>query len=178
MNKSTPEQECLAIHFAINQFRPYVYGNQFLVRSDHKSLIYLFSHKNPSPKLTRIRVELEDYDFTIEHIKGKNNVAADALSRITIEDLKDLYGKAATVLPITRSMSRKLHKTVNSLPDQTTPIQIKEEDIPVVEDLSSSFSRTIPKIKCTRTKSTEDCVSRNSESFKIQAYMSHKQMFK
>lgn len=31
--KSTPIQECLGIHFAISQFRPYVFGTSFLVRS-------------------------------------------------------------------------------------------------------------------------------------------------
>lgn len=34
--KSTPVQECLAIHFALTHFRPYVYGVPFLVRTDHK----------------------------------------------------------------------------------------------------------------------------------------------
>jgi len=44
---------------------------------------------NPSSKLTRIRLELEEFDFTVEYLKGKDNYVADALSRITIEELKN-----------------------------------------------------------------------------------------
>lgn len=84
LNKSTIEKELLAIHFAVTYLRPYLFGQHFLVRSDHKPLIYLYNLKDPASKLTRIRLELKEYDFTIEHIKGSNNVAADALSRIKI----------------------------------------------------------------------------------------------
>lgn len=79
---------------------------------NNKSLIYLYSHKNPSLKLTRIRIEL-DYDFTIEHIKVKENVGADALSRISMEDLKNLYGETASVLTVqTRSRTEKLNDSM------------------------------------------------------------------
>jgi len=44
---------------------------------------------NPSSKLIRIRLELEEYNFTVKYLKGKENYVADALSRITIEELKD-----------------------------------------------------------------------------------------
>ena len=40
--------------------------------------------KNPASKLTRIRLELEEYDFIIVHTKRKDNVVADALSRVTL----------------------------------------------------------------------------------------------
>jgi len=43
---------------------------------------------NPSSKLSRIKLELEEFDFTVEYLKGKDNYVADALARITIEELK------------------------------------------------------------------------------------------
>ena len=58
-NKSTIEQELTAIHWAIQYFRPYIYGKHFLVKTDHRPLTYLFSIKNPSSKLTRMRLDLE-----------------------------------------------------------------------------------------------------------------------
>lgn len=107
INKSTIEKELAAIHWGINYFRPYLYGNKFFVKSDHRPLVYLFSMKNPSSKLTRMRLDLEEYDFEIEYIKGKNNVLADALSRITIEELKDINSKSAQIFAVTtRSMAR------------------------------------------------------------------------
>jgi len=47
---------------------------------------------NPSCKLTRMRLELAEYDFTVEYLKGKDNYVADALSRITIKDLQNITG--------------------------------------------------------------------------------------
>ena len=60
--------------------------------------------KNPSSRLTRIRVDLEEFDFNIEHVEGKLNVGADALSRVIV-DSDEL--KTISVLPIqTRSRTR------------------------------------------------------------------------
>jgi len=39
---------------------------------------------NPSSKLTRMRLDLEEYDFTVKYLKGKDNHIADALSQIKI----------------------------------------------------------------------------------------------
>lgn len=90
-NKAIIEKELLAIHFALKTFRHYLYGQHFVVFTDHKPLIYLFKLKNPSSKLMRIKMDLEEFDFTIEHIKGRDNVVADALSRISIKDLFQMY---------------------------------------------------------------------------------------
>lgn len=107
-NKVTIEQELIAIHWAIKKFRPYVYGTEFTVRSDHKPLVYLFSLKEPSSRLTRIRLDLEEYNFKVTHIKGKENVVADALSRRTSEELKSLsQNDYRPILALTRSMKNK-----------------------------------------------------------------------
>lgn len=42
LNKAIIEKELLAIHFALKTFRHYLYGQKFVVYSDHKPLIYLF----------------------------------------------------------------------------------------------------------------------------------------
>lgn len=105
-NRKKPiiDLELLAIHFAIKQFRPYVYGTEFTVRSDHRLLVHLFNMKDPSFKLTRIRLDLSEYYFTIEYIKGKSNIAADALSRITRNELKNTNQVFAVT---TRAMSKQ-----------------------------------------------------------------------
>lgn len=177
-NKSTPIQECLAIYFALTQFRPYIYGKRFLVRTDHKSLIYLFSHKNPSPKLTRIRLEMEDYDFIIEHIKGRDNVAADALSRISIDDLKDLYGGTASVLPVqTRSMTQKMNKVISheqETPDYDYSDENDNIELRVIENLTPTFIKSIPRIVSIRTSSEKDSLYFNTD---LTIYKNHKKLF-
>lgn len=104
-NKTTIERELIAIHWGIKHFRPYLYGTPFLVKSDHRPLSYLFSLKDPTSKLSRIRLDLAEYNFTVEYLKGKHNVCADALSRIDINDLKDIQKHC--VLAVTRSMTNK-----------------------------------------------------------------------
>lgn len=39
----------------------------------------------------RIKMDFKEYDFNIIYFKGKENVVADALSRISIKDLFQLY---------------------------------------------------------------------------------------
>ena len=43
--KSTIEKELTAIHWAMKYFRPYLYGQEFVVKIDHKQLVYLYSLK-------------------------------------------------------------------------------------------------------------------------------------
>lgn len=121
-NKSTIEKELTAIHFGINYFRPYLFGRKFIIRTDHKPLIYLYSLKKPSSKLTRMRWDLEEYDFELEYIKGKDNVVSDYLSRLDFKDIQNIKIDKNNSLPITRSMTRNLlnnnNKEVNNNNDK------------------------------------------------------------
>ncbi|CAH0725412.1 unnamed protein product, partial [Brenthis ino] len=81
---NTTEKELLGILWAVTQFRPYIYGRKFILRTDHKALIWLSKLKEPNQRLTRWKLKLQDYDYTIEHVKGKENYVADALSRIKL----------------------------------------------------------------------------------------------
>ena len=111
-NKHIIEKELAAIHWAIMHFRSYLYGRKFVVRTDHRPLIYLFGMKNPSSKLTRMRLDLEEFDFEIEFVPGKSNVVADALSRIMLDSNKL---KEMTMLQVqTRSMQSKSSLANNS----------------------------------------------------------------
>jgi len=123
-NKNTTEQELAAIHWAINYFRPYIYGKHFVVKTDHRPLIYLFSMRNPTSKLTRMRLDLEEYQFTVEYLKGKDNHVADALSRITIDELKNMQKQVLKVT--TRQQSRQNNCAVNEKEQEILPRQILE----------------------------------------------------
>lgn len=85
---STIEKELLAIVWATNYFRPYLYGKKFTIMTDHKPLKWLFSLKEPNSKLVRWRLKLEEYEYSIEYKKGKLNSVADALSRVEINPLE------------------------------------------------------------------------------------------
>ncbi|XP_055389331.1 probable cyclin-dependent serine/threonine-protein kinase DDB_G0292550 [Condylostylus longicornis] len=76
------QKELLAIVWATKYFRPYLYGTKFLIRTDHQPLKWLHSLKEPSAKLQRWRIRLNEYDFEIDYVKGKENRVADFLSRM------------------------------------------------------------------------------------------------
>lgn len=81
-NYSTTEKELLALVWACKYFRPYLYGRKFNLLSDHQPLKSIHTMKNTNSKLTRWKLQLEEFEYTPMYIKGKNNVVADALSRI------------------------------------------------------------------------------------------------
>ena len=122
-NKSTIEKELLAIHWSITYFKPYVYGTRFIVRSDHRPLVYLFSLRDPTSKLNRIRLELQEFSFDVQYVKGKDNVIADALSRVSIEDLKNQF---CTVLAVTTRLQARRESEL--LKDGNTSKPAKAKD--------------------------------------------------
>lgn len=140
LNKSTIEKELLAIYFAINHFRPYVYLKHFVLRSDHLPLKFLYTLKNPTGRLARIRLELAEYDFDIEFIAGKMNTVADALSRINIDDLKKLQKESEDFYTICKVTTRSAAKTAkqkqpDNYIDQFNQLQPK----PVVYNTLNNF---------------------------------------
>ncbi|XP_059570175.1 uncharacterized protein LOC132243804 [Alligator mississippiensis] len=80
-NLSSIEKECLAIVWALNKLKPYLWGQQFTVLSDHAPLQWLQTMHNTNAKLQRWSWQLQEFNFTVQHIKGSQNVIADALSR-------------------------------------------------------------------------------------------------
>jgi hypothetical protein len=85
VNYSTIEKELLAIVWSCKYFRPYLFGRKFTILTDHKPLQWLFSLKEPNSRLVRWRLKLEEFDYVIQYKKGKNNQAADALSRNPVD---------------------------------------------------------------------------------------------
>jgi len=76
---STIEQECFAIFAAIMHFQGNLLGRRFLIKTDHRNLVYLQS--SVVPKVIRWRLRLLEFDFMISHVPGVDNVVADTLSR-------------------------------------------------------------------------------------------------
>ena len=79
---STIERECLAIVWAIQKFRVYLYGREFVLQTDHQPLIYLNRAKFLNDRIVRRAMFLQSYAMRIESIKGSENVGADYLSRV------------------------------------------------------------------------------------------------
>ena len=77
----TIEQEAYAVVFAILRWQHYLLGKHFELETDHKPLVWLQSKKDCRGKLGRWALRLEEFDFSIRHVAGKDNADADLLSR-------------------------------------------------------------------------------------------------
>lgn len=77
---ATIEKEAYAIFFVLKAYEYLLRDNKFLLRTDHKNLTYL--NLNPSPKVQRWKLFIQEFNFDIEHVAGKDNFVADAFSRL------------------------------------------------------------------------------------------------
>lgn len=81
-NYATNEKEILAIVWALQKLRNYLYGVANLtIYTDHQSLIHSISEKNPNTKLKRWKNFIAEFGAEIKYKPGYQNVVADALSR-------------------------------------------------------------------------------------------------
>ncbi|XP_045025142.1 uncharacterized protein LOC123469863 [Daphnia magna] len=81
------ELECLAAVWALKKFRTYIYGRHFIVKTDSSSVKWMMGKKELKGKFFRWVLDLQEFDFTIEHVKGVDNQVADALSRNPAETI-------------------------------------------------------------------------------------------
>lgn len=80
---SVSEKECLALMWALEYFKQFIWGRKVQVITDHKALCWLKSSKDTNVRLARWSLKIQDYDIEIKHKSGSQNKVADCLSRIT-----------------------------------------------------------------------------------------------
>ena len=79
-NYPTHDMRLAAVVFALKIWHHYLYGEEFEVYSDHKSLRYIFTQRDLNMRQRGWMEFLKDYDFTLHYHPGKANVVANALS--------------------------------------------------------------------------------------------------
>jgi len=99
LNYSVTEKEGLAVIFALKKFRSYIAASYFNVKlyTDHKPLLGYFNKSVPSSDRHIRWISLfNEFKVELLYEKGKNNIFADALSRLpsgnvlTINTIKDI----------------------------------------------------------------------------------------
>ena len=88
----------MAVLKGVEHYKYYLIGKEFLLRTDHRSIEYLWSTQNTNSRLLRWALKLQEYKFKPEYIKGESNIA-DGLSRpimkkeININTIKKEYSQ-------------------------------------------------------------------------------------
>ena len=83
-NYSNIERELLAAVWSLEKFNHYVYGKAVKLQTDHKPIVAASKKQisKTSPRLQRLLLRMSKYDVDLEYLPGKQNVIADALSRV------------------------------------------------------------------------------------------------
>jgi hypothetical protein len=83
LSLSIYDKEFLALLMAVERWRPYLQRAEFLIKTDHHSLCYLDNQTLQSPLQRKAMSKLMGLQFKIAYKKGAENLAADALSRVS-----------------------------------------------------------------------------------------------
>ena len=108
-NYSVTEREALAVVEGVKQFQHYVYGRQFTVLTDHSAVRWLMNIKEPTGRLARWALLLQQHDFTIQHRSGPTNGNADALSRRPYESVVAALDQPGVQVDRVRDAQRRDH---------------------------------------------------------------------
>ena len=149
-NYNVTEQELLAIVYAVQKFKVYLLGQKFKIDTDHKALKWLLSQNDTEGRIARWVNILQQYQFEVCHIKGKDNAVPDALSRRPYDTLRtevdevidqfpDLDAIGAAMIKETAAdkkakSKRKVSKSKRSKKSKKS----KKEEIPVLPEPTKS----------------------------------------
>ncbi|UYV84620.1 hypothetical protein LAZ67_X002854, partial [Cordylochernes scorpioides] len=84
------EKKALSITFGVEKFRQYLLGRKFVLVTDNRPLIHIFSPHKPIPicassRIKRWSLKLAAFNYTVEFRKTSDNSNVDALSRLPLE---------------------------------------------------------------------------------------------
>eukprot|EP00731_Ephydatia_muelleri_P003031 Em0001g3031a len=145
-------REMLALIWAIQYFKPYLWGRPFKVRTDHSALKWLKNFKDPHGQVARWLEILSEYDFTVEHRPGLKHGNADSLSRLPCrqcgasqDQVENLYSLEAALAQATES-DLALWLPILTPTDQET---LQNNDPALAQVMvwveSNSFPKSFPK---------------------------------
>ena len=80
-------KEILAVKYGIKKFKFHLISHKFLINMDNSSFPRIFDFKNkllPDKQLFSLKNWFAKYDFTVQHIKGNQNLIPDFLTRLAI----------------------------------------------------------------------------------------------
>lgn len=117
---TTTELEALAILYYCTKFRPYLIGNKTIIQTNHHALTFIKQSKLTSGRLTRWTLALQEFDYTVKYIPGKDNIVADTLLKYprTGEERPEEKIKLNKIAPLTIN-KQVIEKIKNIAQEQT-----------------------------------------------------------
>ncbi|CAB3379534.1 Hypothetical predicted protein [Cloeon dipterum] len=140
---TTYDRELLAIYSTIRYFKHMLEARSFCIFTDHKPLTSAFKEegKNRSPRQIRHLDFISQFSTDIRFVPGKDNLVADALSRIEIEAVEKLpvdFGTLAQA-QLEDPELQELLKGGTAL--QLQPVPIPDTNLTIICDSSTGRAR-------------------------------------
>ena len=88
-NYCVTRKELLAVITFIKQYRHFLLGRKFLIRTDHRPLQWVFKLQDPTGQIARWQETLASYDFDLIYRPGQQHGNADGMSRRPYDETKD-----------------------------------------------------------------------------------------
>ncbi len=82
INYITIEKEALAMIYAIEKFRHYLHGNNFVFYVDYQALLYLVNKPVVTSQIARWFLLLQEFDFKVVYKPSRIHFVLDHLSQI------------------------------------------------------------------------------------------------
>lgn len=144
---SSIEKEAYAIVESLRHWRHYLIGRYFEVITDQRSVSFMFNQQHSSKikneKIIRWRLELACFQFDIIYRPGRENVSADALSRITAAVTSSTDLNALHVALCHPGITRLSHWVrVKNLPFSMEDVRRITNSCQICAELKPRFHRT------------------------------------
>ena len=178
-NYTTGEQELLSIVETLKEFRNILLGQKLIVHTDHKNIVY---GNLSNSRIARWRMLLEEYGPEYRHIAGKDNVVADALSRMEADfenDVEDIdvdpdahhvCAHALTKLVQDESLWTPSPRRHDEMAYAFGPTEAEEEIFPLSPILIAKEQQQDKKLKESVQKSKSEYSTRIVEDVEVITY--------
>ena len=140
-NHAQLDREALAVAFGVKKFHNYVCGREFVVWTDHKSLLCLLVEAKAIPnqasgRIIRWAIMMQGYQYQLRYRSGGNNQNADCLSRLPcVENVLEPPNLEETV---------HLMETLNQSPMTASDISKWTKDDPVLATVARYVAQGWP----------------------------------
>ena len=116
----------LAVVFGCIRLHHYLYGREFICQSDHKPLedIHLKHLSDAPPRLQRLLLKIQPYNFVIKYVPGKDIQMADALSRVSPNEKTEIKDLDVTIHALTPQLSRIQVESIQKAKEEDKTLQL------------------------------------------------------
>ena len=113
------EKEVFAVVFALEKWKRFLLHKKFILYTDHRNLVELFTKHKHNAKLNRWILRLQPYHFEAKWIAGDENIVADYLSRDVInskEYINYTIGTHTQLQPYVATETYIMDNTITTTP--------------------------------------------------------------